>query len=123
MLFCSEGAWPIPSQQKECGLLKGDLVRYGHSDGETLYYIKKALLTPAPATADQSETLCVVTDDRPDIEMHLMHTIPGPDPGACPDCGGWRKAGMQHSCGREREERESWWRKVFDAGGILLAGD
>ena len=24
--------------------------------------------------------------------------IPGPDPGACPDCGAWRKAGMLHSC-------------------------
>ena len=24
--------------------------------------------------------------------------IPGPDPGACPDCGGWRKAGVIHNC-------------------------
>ena len=24
--------------------------------------------------------------------------IPGPDPGACPACGGWRKAGMIHRC-------------------------
>lgn len=25
-------------------------------------------------------------------------SIPGSDPGACPDCGGWRKAGMVHRC-------------------------
>jgi hypothetical protein len=27
-----------------------------------------------------------------------LHQIPGPDPGACPGCGGWRKAGMLHIC-------------------------
>lgn len=24
--------------------------------------------------------------------------IPGSDPGACPDCGAWRKAGTAHTC-------------------------
>jgi hypothetical protein len=36
------------------------------------------------------------------------HLIPGPDPGACPDCGGWRKAGMFHSCEDEFRRRERW---------------
>lgn len=27
-----------------------------------------------------------------------MSVIPGPDPGACPKCGGWRKAGVNHNC-------------------------
>lgn len=34
--------------------------------------------------------------------------IPGPDPGACPECGGWRKAGMFHSCEDELRHRERW---------------
>lgn len=28
--------------------------------------------------------------------------IPGPDPGACPDCGAWRKAGLSHDCAEEQ---------------------
>jgi hypothetical protein len=28
----------------------------------------------------------------------MPEMIPGPDPGACPDCGAWRKAGMVHTC-------------------------
>lgn len=27
-----------------------------------------------------------------------MQPIPGSDPGACPDCGTWMKAGLVHEC-------------------------
>jgi hypothetical protein len=37
---------------------------------------------------------------------HYRGAIPGPDPGACPRCGTWRKAGMAHDCERERERTE-----------------
>lgn len=30
--------------------------------------------------------------------MNELRTIPAPDPGACPECGAWRKAGMTHTC-------------------------
>ena len=33
--------------------------------------------------------------ERPDPAK----VIPGPDPGACPSCGEWRKSGMIHNCG------------------------
>lgn len=33
--------------------------------------------------------------ERPDPAK----VIPGPDPGACPLCGEWRKSGMIHNCG------------------------
>lgn len=33
-----------------------------------------------------------------------LAAIPGRDPGACPDCGGWRKAGMTHTCIPWREK-------------------
>jgi hypothetical protein len=36
--------------------------------------------------------------------MSHQGTIPGPDPGACPTCGGWRKAGMVHKCGGQSPE-------------------
>lgn len=35
-----------------------------------------------------------------------LQPIPGPDPGACPECGGWRKAGMLHDCEAHREQME-----------------
>ncbi len=34
--------------------------------------------------------------------------IPGPDPGGCPTCGGWRKAGLSHDCDAERRYQESF---------------
>lgn len=37
---------------------------------------------------------------RPSSELGL---IPGPDPGACPKCGGWIKAGMTHDCEAHRK--------------------
>lgn len=27
-----------------------------------------------------------------------LGAIPGPDPGACPECGEWVKAGIPHEC-------------------------
>lgn len=35
--------------------------------------------------------------------------IPGPDPGACPECGGWRKAGLTHECQSDDEAREAFF--------------
>lgn len=32
--------------------------------------------------------------------------IPGPDPGACPHCGVWRKAGCWHDCEVEMRHRD-----------------
>lgn len=34
-------------------------------------------------------------EDRP---QHFQGAIPGSDPGACPNCGRWMKAGMIHRC-------------------------
>ena len=41
--------------------------------------------------------------------------IPGPDPGACPDCGGWRKAGMTHDCEVERKRQDDFAQSVADS--------
>ncbi len=32
----------------------------------------------------------------------FVRPIPGPDPGACPTCGGWLKAGMEHRCEEDK---------------------
>ncbi len=39
------------------------------------------------------------------VDLAALRMIPGSDPGACPDCGGWRRAGMNHDCEAEREHR------------------
>jgi hypothetical protein len=38
--------------------------------------------------------------------MNCHGAIPGPDPGACPDCGGWRKAGVIHDCAAARKRMD-----------------
>jgi len=49
-----------------------------------------------------------------------VNQLPGPDPGVCPDCGGWRRAGTSHDCDVERA------RQVADAerlANLLRLGD
>jgi hypothetical protein len=41
-------------------------------------------------------------DGMSDSERY-QGSIPGSDPGSCPHCGAWRKAGMIHNCEREGE--------------------
>ena len=48
---------------------------------------------------------------------NVLQTIPGADPGACRDCGGWRKAGMTHVC-IERRTPEPL--RQYDADGNVV---
>lgn len=34
------------------------------------------------------------------MQADKSNVIPGPDPGACPNCGAWMKAGLRHVCSR-----------------------
>lgn len=60
-------------------------------------------------------------------EGAYMQPIPGPDPGACPDCGSWKKAGMLHECLIEQPEtyhhltQEQYFRRVDDRMRALLS--
>jgi hypothetical protein len=39
-----------------------------------------------------------MTDEGSRVSDFLLTLIPGPDPGSCPKCGCWRRAGMTHRC-------------------------
>jgi hypothetical protein len=45
--------------------------------------------------------------DAHELRLEALSNGPGPDPGFCPTCGAWRKAGMLHTCDPKRiEENE-----------------
>ena len=67
----------------------------------------------AAATPDPPDEAAIRADERERLSARVYKNgwcptcgtktadpgvIPGPDPGACPACGGWRKAGMIHRC-------------------------
>ena len=67
----------------------------------------------AAATPDPPDEAAIRADERERLSARVYENgwcptcgtktadpgvIPGPDPGACPACGGWRKAGMIHRC-------------------------
>lgn len=60
-------------------------------------------LAPGDAAtgAADLEALAVPTADEvaaSSVSAGAGQMIPGPDPGACPRCGVWRKAGIDHNC-------------------------
>ena len=47
--------------------------------------------------------------------MSLQPMSPGPDPGACPRCGEWRKAGMIHRCpAASSDPPDDTWKRAGD---------
>ncbi len=52
---------------------------------------------------------------RDDVLMRLCNKVAIlPDPGACPDCGGWIRAGMTHDCEAEREHVAAEAQRIVD---------